>query len=69
MSAHTIIGSRANYLLSVEATTSTLEEHSSFDFETVTHEFSQLVRSAHTFSLSHKYVYVFRNEQSTHGEI
>lgn len=36
MSLHTIIGSRQNYHLSVEAITSTIEEHSSFDYEIMT---------------------------------
>ena len=65
MSAHRIIGSRQNYLLSVDVTTSTVEEHNSFDFEAMTTEFSSVVCSHHTLSLSHKFVFVFRNEKST----
>lgn len=65
MSAHRIVGSRQNYLLSVDATTSTVEEHTSFDYEAITTEFSSVVTSHHTFSLNHKFVYVFRNEISS----
>lgn len=65
MSAHRIIGSRQNYYLSIDVTTSMVEEHTSFDYETITTEFSSVITSHHEFSLSHKFVYVFRNEKST----
>lgn len=64
MSAYTIIGSRSNYHLEVEATTSVLSEHNSFDFETMTNEESEINFSHHSFSLSHKFIYIFRNEES-----
>jgi hypothetical protein len=69
MSAHRIISSRQNYYLSVDATTSTVEEHNSFDYETITTEFSSVVTSHHEFSLSHKFVFVFRSEKSTQEPI
>lgn len=47
MSAHRIIGSRQNYYLSIDATTSTLEEHASFDYEAITTEFSSVVTTHH----------------------
>lgn len=61
MSSRVIKTSRKDYLLNVDVTTSSLPDHSSFDYEVTTTEFSEVITANHQFSLSHKFVYMFRN--------
>jgi len=61
MSSRVIKTSRKDYLLNVDVTTSSLPDHNSFDYEVTTTEFSEVITSNRQFSLSHKFVYMFRN--------
>jgi len=64
MLGKTIRSSRKDYLLNVDVTTSTFKEHNSFDFESTTHDLKEVTSSHFKFSLSIKYIFIFRNELS-----